>query len=306
MVRILVTGASGFIGRYTIPLLVDKGYEVHSIYYSRKPDFEYDRNKNLFLHFCDLLNLAKVKELISEIKPTHLLHFAWCTSHKRYWTDWENIRWVQASLELFFNFAENGGERAVVAGTCAEYDWSYGFLSEYITPEKPKTLYGICKNSLYRILSQFSNQAGISLAWGRIFFVYGPYEHQERLVPSAIISLIKDVPKFSFHGNKIRDFLYVEDVASAFSSILESNVEGPINIASGQPLAIKTIVYTISELLGKTNTKLEIISETDDDPVFLVADVRRLKNEVGWEPKVDLEKGLMITIEWWKRRLGQK
>lgn len=302
MKKVLLTGASGFIGRHAIPFLINGGYEVHAVCYPEKPDFNED--KNLFWHQSNLLNSEEQKQLMIEIRPTHLLHFAWYAVPGKYWTSLENLRWVQSSLDLLMNFVENGGKRAVLAGTCAEYDWNYGYCSEDKTLLKPSTLYGVCKNSLQEILSQFSKQTGISSAWGRIFFLYGPYEAKTRLIPYVITSLLQDQPARCSDGNQIRDFLYVEDVASAFVSLMESNVEGPVNIASGQPVALKTIIYTIADLLGERHlVELGALPAPDNEPPFLVADVRKINQEVGWSPKITLEVGLKNTIEWWKENL---
>lgn len=299
MKKVLLTGASGFIGRHAISSLLESGYEVHAVCNTSKP--EIDEDTNLFWYKCNLLNLEEQKQLLAKIKPTHLLHFAWYAVHGKYWTSLENLRWVQASLELLMNFVENGGKRAVFAGTCAEYDWSYGYCSEGVTPIRPQTLYGTCKNSLQEILKHFSNQTKLSYAWGRIFFLYGPFEHPARLVPSVIRSLLKDEPAKCSHGNQIRDFLYVKDVASAFVSLLESNVEGPIDIASGQPVALHQIIHIIADKLKKQHlVKLGIIPVQTNDPPFLVADTRRLNQEVGWMPIYSLERGTDITIEWWR------
>jgi len=300
--KVLLTGAAGFIGRHTIPHLVEVGYEVHAVDYGKKTFFL--QEQHIFWHQCDLLDTNQQRNLLAEVKPTHLLHFAWFTTPGEYWASLENLRWVQASLELVMNFVDQGGKRAVLAGSCAEYDWSYGYCSEEVTPTRPQTLYGTCKNSLQEILSQLSKQIGINSAWGRIFFPYGPYEARARLVPSVIISLLRDQPARSTHGNQIRDFLYVEDVASAFVNLLESNVEGPINIASGQPVALSTIIYNIADLLGKRHlVKLGALPTPEYDPALLVADVRKINQQVGWKPKITLEVGLKSTIEWWEQKL---
>ena len=302
MKKVLLTGASGFIGRHTIPLMIESGYEVHAIFHTAQPLFKQD--KSLFWHKCNLLNTNQQRSLLAEVKPTHLLHFAWYTTPGKYWVSLENLRWIQASLEILMNFVDEGGKRVVLAGTCAEYDWNYGYCSEGITLTRPQTLYGTCKNSLQEILSQFSNQTGISSAWGRIFFLYGPYEAKNRLVPSVITSLLQDRPARCSHGNQIRDFLHVKDVASAFVSLLDSNVEGPINIASGQPVALKTIIYTIGDLLGKKHlVELGALPPPENEPPFLVADVRKITQQVGWKPKITLEAGLKSTIEWWKENI---
>lgn len=305
MKRVFLTGASGFIGRHTIPFLLKKGYEVHAVDIVKKPS-QIIKSKKLFWHECDLLNHNRQKILLMEIKPTHLLHFVWYAVPGKYWTSLENIRWVKASLDLLINFADQGGKRVVFAGSCAEYDWSYGYCSEGVTPNKPQTLYGTCKNSLQEILSQFSKQTGISSAWGRIFFLYGPYEAKNRLIPSVITSLLQGLPARCTHGNQIRDFLHVEDVASAFVSLLESNVEGPVNIASGQPVSLKTIIYTIADLLGKKHlVELGALPTPENEPPFLVADVHKLNQQVGWEQKTTLEAGLKSTIKWWRENLKE-
>ena len=74
------------------------------------------------------------RNLIQTVKPTHMLHFAWEATPRQYWCSLNNYLWVQASIELIYNFVKYGGIRAVMAGTCAEYDWKYGYLSEDITP----------------------------------------------------------------------------------------------------------------------------------------------------------------------------
>ena len=298
MKKVLLTGASGFIGRHAIPYLLKSNYEVHAVVYP--DDSGLDEGENVFLHKCNLLNSEEQKQLLAKIKPTHLLHFAWYTTHGKYWTSNENIRWVQASLGLMENFVEQGGKRAVLAGTCAEYDWNYGYCSEVITPTRPQTLYGTCKNSLREIFFQLSKQAGISSAWGRIFFLYGPYEAKSRLVPSVVNSLLHGQPVRCTDGNQIRDFLYVEDVASAFVALLESDVTNPVNIASGQPVALKNIILKIADKLGRRDlVQLGALPVRDNDPRVLIADVGQLSEKVRWQPKFDLDMGLEQTITWW-------
>ena len=301
MKKILLTGADGFIGRHTIPFLINKGYEVHAVFCSVKQDVMED--KNLFWHQCNLLDLIEQKRLISEIKPTHLLHFAWDTTYGKYWTSSENFNWLEASLGLLINFIENGGKRAVFAGTCAEYHWNYEYYSEELTPKQPATTYGACKHSLHEKVRQLCQQAGISYTWGRIFFLYGPYEHPSRLIPYVICSLLQDKPALCRHGDKIRDFLYVQDVASAFVSLLDSNVTGPVNVASGKPIALKDIVNKIADKLNKPDL-VRFAEDADllNEPKLLVAKVERLNNEVGWMSSYDLNRGLDETINWWKNQ----
>ncbi|MBT9138992.1 MAG: CDP-abequose synthase [Syntrophomonadaceae bacterium] len=303
MKKVFLTGASGFIGRQTIPLLIQSGYEVHAVYHTAQPSIKQDRY--LFWHQCNLLNTNEQKCLLAEVKPTHLLHFAWYATPGKYWTSLENLRWLQASLGLLMTFVDQGGKRAVLAGTCAEYDWSYGYCSEKVTPMQPATLYGTCKHSLQEILRHLSRQTRLSSAWGRIFFLYGPHEHPSRLVSSVIRALLQGQPAPCSHGNQIRDFLYVQDVADAFVALLETDVSGPVNIASGCPVTLKEVINKIDAKVQRERELIRFgeIPVSSSEPPLLVADTRRLFEEVGWQPKYDLHRGLEHTIAWWKNQL---
>lgn len=302
MKRLLITGATGFIGRHCLPLLTTDGYEVHAVAQtSSLADF--DANQ-VNWHRVDLLDQFQVQGLVAHVHPTHLLHFAWYTTPGKYWTSPENVRWVQASLALLQAFAENGGQRVVMSGTCAEYDWKYGYCSEQTTPLVPATLYGICKHSVQMIMRTYAEQRGLSSAWGRIFFLYGPYEHPDRLVASVIQSLLKKETARCSHGNQIRDFLHVHDVAAAFVALLSSHVTGAVNVASGQLVSLKDVIFRIADqLYSRDLVQLGDIPTSLTDPPLLVANTRRLNEEVGWRPTYDLDKGLSQTIEWWRKRI---
>lgn len=301
--KVLVTGATGFIGRHCLPFLLEKGYEVHAVS-SRGSIGDFP---NIHWQRADLLDPGQVSGLMARVKPSHLLHFAWVTTPGTYWTSLENLRWVRSSLDLLEGFVKSGGRRAVVAGTCAEYDWRYGYCSEQITPLIPTTLYGICKHSLQNMFEAFARQSGLSSAWGRIFFLYGPHEHSGRLVPSVVCSLLQGERARCSQGNQVRDFLYVQDVADAFVTLLERDVMGIVNIASGSPVVIRDIVYKIAEKLNRKGLiQFGDSSTSSAEPPLVVADVRRLSNQVGWSPRFDLDQGLDQTITWWEKRLFEK
>src|SRR6185437_8481597 len=206
MKRLLITGATGFVGRPALELLVRNGYELHAVARKRQP-----AHPGVQWHTWDLHDENSVPTLFADVKPTHMLHFAWYAEHRKYWTAPENVDWLEASLAMMRAFKHYGGHRIVVAGTCAEYAWdTNGFCTEGVTPLRPRTLYGNCKNALQASLSAYSREVGLSSAWGRIFFPYGPHEYPSRLVPSVIRSLLKGEVARCTSGEQIRDFIHVE------------------------------------------------------------------------------------------------
>ncbi|HEV2707723.1 MAG TPA: NAD(P)-dependent oxidoreductase [Pyrinomonadaceae bacterium] len=305
MKRVLVTGATGFVGRHCLAPLVARGYEVHAVSTAGRPPAGDDTPRDVRWHASDLLRAGAAARLLAEVEPTHLLHMAWYAAPGKYWTAVENLGWVRASLELFEEFVRHGGRRAVSAGTCAEYDWTFGFCSETLTPLAPATLYGNCKHALRLVMEAYARLSGVSAAWGRLFFLYGAHEHPDRLVSSVIRRMLRRERVPCSHGRQVRDFLYVEDVADAFVALLESAVEGAVNIASGCPVALREVVGLISQRLdGDDLVDFGALAAPQGDPPFLLADVRRLNEEVGWRPRLSLSEGLAQTIEWWRSHAG--
>lgn len=292
----LVTGARGFIGRHCLPMLLERGYEVHGVT-SREVPAEAE---HVIWHGADLLDPAQVSGLLQASKPTHLLHLAWLTTPGQYWTSTVNVKWVAAGLDLIQAFADHGGRRAVGAGTCAEYDWSNGHCDEERTRLAPATLYGASKHVLRLALQAMAAERSLSAAWGRVFYLFGPGEHASRLVPSVVRSLLGGEPAKCSAGTQVRDFLYVKDVAAAFVALLDSEVGGAINIASGHPVAVRDLVLGIADRLGRRD--LVEFGAPVNEPASLTAATARLFGEVGWRPTYDLDSGLAETIEWWRGR----
>lgn len=266
MKRVLLTGASGFIGRQAIDLLQAKGYDVFPV----------------TSQTADLLDPAQRKTLIERVQPTHILHFAWIATPGVYWTSPLNERWQEATLDLLKLAKEHGVQRFVGSGTCAEY------------PLYPETPYGKAKAATGEAVIA---EQDLSTAWGRIFLLYGPHEHPSRLVPSVILSLLKGEIAKCTHGNQLRDILHVRDVASAFVDLLDSDVRGALDIGSGHAVTLREIVGEIARQIGRPDlVAFGAIEAPPHDPPRLVADATRLRNELGWKPRYTLETGLADAI----------
>jgi len=303
MSKVLVTGATGFIGRQTLDKLSEEYEHVFAVYRNSKLIGNW---KNVTWHKADLLSEEQINQLIGKISATHLLHLAWYAEHGKYGQSELNIDWLSSSLHLIRRFRESGGRRVVSAGTCFEYDLNYGFLSEKITPLKPELIYGVSKKNLFEMLSSYSDLTGLSSAWGRVFYLYGPHEYSGRLVASVIRSLLRNQPAETSSGEQLKDFLHVSDVAEAFVKLLHSNAEGAVNIGSGNAVSVKDIVLKIGELTGKKKlVKIGALSSRKNEKPLIMADNRRLKREAGWTPQFTLEEGLKHTIQWWSDSLGK-
>lgn len=302
MKKVLLTGACGFIGRQAIAPLLSRGYEVHAVARASRTRPAGDE---VVWHPADLLDDTHVERLLAAVRPTHLLHFAWAVEPGEFWTSPENDRWRRASLALMQSFAEHGGQRIVISGTCAEYDGSAADrpLSERDSPLVPATPYGLSKLGLQQQMDELARQSDLSAAWGRVFFLYGPHEPPTRLVASVIRSLLQGQPALCSHGRQVRDFLHVRDVAGAFVALLDGDVRGAVNIASGIPVTLRQVATHIGDIIGCPEMlRFDAIPERAGEPARLIADVHRLRDELDWRPSLSLRAGLTDTVDWWRTR----
>ncbi len=299
MKRILVTGATGFVGRHVLGRLVARGFEVHVL--SRRPVDSPQAQS----HVGDLMEGDATAAIVRRIAPTHLLHLAWETHPGEYWTTRRNLDWVAASLTLYRAFVAAGGTRIVCAGTCAEYDWNHSLLDEAQTPCAPATLYGLAKRNLHALLAAAAELDGISLAWGRVFFPYGPGEKRGRLVSDVTTALLGGRPAETTAGDQVRDFVYVVDVAEAFAALSDGSFRGAVNIASGVARPVSEVITRLGALTGRSDLlRLGARSAPLGQPGRLAASVDRLRNEVGFIPAFDLDTGLRETVAWWRAVLA--
>lgn len=289
LMKVLLTGGSGFIGSHVLACLQLRGIDVVTVGRSRLPlpvrQIE-----------ADLLNKNELAVLLKNEGVTHLMHLAWVAEHGKYWTSPFNLRWVEATTRLVEAFCEAGGQNVVIAGTCAEYDWSHGYLREGSTPLNPNTLYGTAKDVTRRLALSVCEQHGVACSWGRVFLPYGPGEVSSRLVPSLIDVFQAKRAPCSVNTFAYRDFLHVSDVANGFLQLVLSGTSGEYNISSGVPTRISEIVSVIAELLDADPEPLLALSkDRPGDPAFLVGENLRLK-KLGWQPEFTLRQGLLRLI----------
>jgi UDP-glucuronate decarboxylase len=294
-IRVLVTGASGFVGRRSLDPLLARGAEVHTAQRHEPPTIP-----GVVSHAVDLHDRAAVESLMRRVRPTHLLHFAWIATPGVYLTSLDNPVWLRSSLQLVEAFLANGGSRVVVAGTVAEYDWSAGVCSERTTPCRPATLYAACKHAQYEVLERWSVQEGFSFAEGRLFWTYGPNESPERLVPGMIHASLSRMPFQLRYPAQVRDYLHVADVGAAFSALLASDVPGAVNIGAGEGVALSRLGEIIGEETGEGLLIQPGDASVNDPAPVVLAETTRLTRDVGFTPRYRLEQGIRETVAWWK------
>lgn len=292
----LVTGASGFIGKHILGGLVTRGFEVHAVSRRAAPS-----DAAVHWHRCDLADHALVARLVDDVQPTHLLHLAWGTTHG-YYTSPENVGHLRDALHLLDRVVRAGGRRIVGAGTSAEYGIAGDDdLSAERTPLRPNGLYGVCKKALFEVGSAYASTTGIEHAWGRVFFAYGPGEDASRPLPALLRRLERGERVPFQRGDGLRDYVYVADVAEAFVRLLDSSLLGALNVGTGEAVSLREFVSQLAEAAGRPGlVDFGAVGTPAYEPRRVVADPRRLRDELGWRPSRQLRPGLEETVRWWR------
>ena len=291
--KILLTGATGFIGSHVARTLVRTSHEVHAIV---RPDDEMWRIRDILpsLHIvrADLLDATFT---LPPVTFDACIHLAWYVEPGKYLESPQNKEWVETSLRLARVLKDSGCQRFIAAGTCFEYATSDPPQRES-TPTKPSTLYVQSKLKLLHALQS----VGIEFAWVRFFYQYGPHEDSRRLVPVIINSLLNAQEVKLVPGDRTRDYLYIEDVASAVCAVAQSDVTGPVNIGSGSPTTVRDLALKIGQMLNRPELiRIGALPYSANEPMHLLADNTKLRG-TGWSPVISLDDGLRQTVEWWK------
>jgi len=299
-VRLLVTGASGLIGRHVVALAAGaNGIEVVATSRGRPPNLA----EGVVFAPADLSDPVEAAALVRAEAPTHVVHIAWETTHPTYWEDPVNLRWAEAAGAMAEAFGDVGGHRFVQLGSCAEYDWSHELCIEGQTPDNPATPYGQAKLEAFRRI-QAAGDGRFEAVEGRIFWVFGPGESPSRLIPLICRSyLAGEVPQLG-SGCQRRDLLYAEDAASAVLALaLSAGLEGVVNIGSGEEVELAKVAAELARLAGVAEAGLGRRPDREDDPQKLIASVDRIRS-TGWKPSHTLGQGLAKTLDWWRERVA--
>ncbi|MEQ8813869.1 MAG: NAD(P)-dependent oxidoreductase [Thalassobaculum sp.] len=304
MSTVLVTGASGFVGRATAAALLAAGHSVTGT--ARRADRVPPGVASLAVDL--LADPTALPAAIRTLRPEILVHGAWTTEHGRYWNDPANLDWAARTLEIVRAFADAGGRRIVTVGTCAEYDWAAldgTPCREASTPLRPHTLYGAAKHATADLVGAFCRSTGLAHAHARLFMLYGDGEQPARLVPGLIHALLAGRPARVTSGRLVRDLMDVRDAGAALAALAGSDWNGAVNVATGEPVTLAEVATTVGQLVGHPElVELGALPDRPDDPAFLVADVDILVRNVGFRPTIALRQGLDEAVSTWRAERG--
>ena len=239
--KILVTGATGFIGRHVVELLFERQHEVIAV----ARDIDKTRSINWFNNVkfvnCDLnepdLNISTILGI-----PDVLVHLAW-TGLPNY----KDLFHFEVNLPVSYRFLKNmitaGTKHILVTGTCFEYGMQNGQLSED-TPTSPSNPYGLAKDTLRKFLEALQKQHPFILQWVRLFYMYGAGQNPNSLMGQLDKSIDNKDKLFKMSGGEqLRDYLPVEEVARRICYLVENpSQNGIINCCNGKPISVRTLV----------------------------------------------------------------
>lgn len=272
---VILTGATGFVGRAVLTELVARGIHVHAV--SRMPGAP---RPGVTWHMGDLLT-AKGRAQVAGLAPW-LIHCAWDVPHGEFWTSPRNHEWRAASRDLVVQFRSAGGARVLALGSGAEYD-PHGAAGAWPEdrPLAPTSPYGVAKVGLWHDLSDL---CGDALIWARLFHMFGPGEDARRLVPSLILSMGSGQRAQVRAARLVRDYAPTDHVARALVGLILTGRAGACNIGSGHPMTLGEIAQVLADALGARDRLDLSHTPPPGEPLVMVPNLTLLHNWTGIKP----------------------
>lgn len=251
MTKVLVTGATGFVGRQVVRALDGQGISLIPVVRAGKD--------GLLSGVERVDRIITTPDLFAEDEAWWeaqcqgadlIIHAAWYTEPGKYLQSALNMDCLIGSIRLARGAAKAGVRRFVGIGTCAEYDQGHGVLT-VDTALKPSTPYAAAKAALFLALSHWLPSQTVSFAWCRLFYLYGEGEDERRLVPYIRRQLVKGEPAELTSGTQIRDFMDVVDAGTIIAEVALIDRIGPVNICSGVPVTVRQLAERIADEYGR-------------------------------------------------------
>jgi len=305
MKKILITGATGFIGSNIAFQLVEKGYSVSA---THRTSSSFEKCQ----HFKDRINWIDIndpnwKNIVSEIKPNQLIHTAWNGIEAQQRNDWEiQMQNFWFSKELFDLAKEFSIKKVIAFGSQAEYGTCEFSVNEE-TVTKPNDAYGAIKILALNYLRTLFSDTDQEWYWMRVFSVFGEYENSGWLIPNVISKLLRNEPVKLTACEQSYNYLYINDFVAQIHKLIdfEENTSGIYNLCSSRSIKLKDLLLQITDLLGLSPDLLQFgaLPYRKGQNMYIAGDnskFQKIFNPVnGLE---NITKGLLKTIEFYKTK----
>lgn len=273
--KVLITGASGFLGRHTLAYLRELDVEITAI--SSRPQPPQD---GVTWVQADFLR-DDLTPLLAEAAPDRVIHLAWeCGQYK----EPVHLDWLRASLRWLDAIHAAGCKHLLTAGSSMEYRWSESPCHENTGELAPSTMYGHAKLALGKLCAAYCERVGMGHAHTRVFFVCGVGEPRTRLIPGAIQALRSGEPFTCNAGHAWRDYLDVEEVGKTIAKLSDHEYQGTINVASGRAIQLSELMTAVGNSLGRPDLIRFGQPPADSAKDIALADVTKLHAALGYTP----------------------
>jgi nucleoside-diphosphate-sugar epimerase len=306
--KILITGATGFVGSNLTRKLLDQNNEVHII--SRENSNLWrinDRISELNVHYVDLANKDEVRRLAENIDIDIVYHLATYGGY-HFQADVDKILEVNliGTWNLFKEFSHKGIEMFINTSSSSEYGEKKVPMKEDMKVE-PNNMYGSSKAATTIMCSTYSKINKLPLVTYRLFSPYGYFDGASRLIPTLIVSCLENKTIKLGKKDSKRDYIFIDDVINAYLNFDKlQNPYGEIyNVGSG-------VQYTVEEIANKVLSNFEhksIIEWNNEsnrqyEPNLWVSDNERIMRELNWKPELTIDEGLKLTIQWFANNIS--
>lgn len=295
MSRLLVTGASGFIGSRVVHAAIARGHEVVAAVRTRARAARLGAvSRRVRIVEGDLADRGAIRRMGAAVAPERALHLAWSIPPD-YRDSPDNDDCLHGSIALLRGLLDARCPRIVFVGTHHERVLRD---ADRVAECAAASRYACCKGTLLQLAKIFVKDWPTAFAWARLFTVYGPGQPDWALVPHIITHLLAGRRCVVRDGGQALAFIHVDDAARALLDLTESSLEGIVDIASPAILTVREIALRIGAHLGRA----DLLSFDEPAAAGPLAPMpsERLVAELGFEPRVDLDQGLAETIAWWR------